>query len=471
MTDADLPTETCDVLVVGAGIAGLSTALAAHERGARVILLEKAPKAERGGNTRFSDAQICFPHKADVYCRKDYTEAQFRNDLMRLSRDRANPELVDVLVTRAADTVAWLTDLGVAWELGFPFSAGYRRRPVEGGEGLVETLFEAVHERGLQVYYETAVRQVLTNSKGCVCGVQALAPNGFVAFRSQATVLATGGFQANVEMRTRYLGRRADALILRGSRYDTGEGLMMALDLGAQPAGQWGDYHSAVLDARSPKVECGVTAIYIYQLGILVNRAGKRFLDEGADYRDHTYVIYSKAIIEEAEGLAYCLFDAQATELPEFQRGIRAVGEPVRADSIRELAERLGIPPDALAETVETFNAAVQPGTFNPDLLDGKATRDITPAKSNWALPINTPPFIAYPVTGGITFTFGGLKVNANAQVIDTSDRVIPGLYTAGEPIGELYYTNYPGATSVLRGAVFGRIAGYHAAGAALGKS
>ena len=277
-------------------------------------------------------------------------------------------------------------------------------------------------------------------------------------------ILACGGFQANVEMRVRYLGRFADSLILRGSRYNTGEGLRMAIEAGAQPAGQWGDYHSAVLDARSPKIECGVTALYNYQMGIFVDRQGHRFLDEGEDFRDHTYVKFSKFIVEQAGGEAWCLFDQKAYQREEFARAWRPVGPPVEANTLKELAEGMEMPAENLMDTVANFNAAIQPGEYDLDRLDGKRTLGVTPPKSNWALPLDTPPYIAIPVTGGITFTFRGGRCDSPPRVFDSPGKVMDGPHAPGAPIGENFYYNYPGASSVIRGAVFGRIAGAHAA-------
>ena len=468
----NIPRLSYDVVVVGGGIAGLSAALSAREAGVSVALLEKAPKEERGGNTRFADAQMRFPHEADEYSVKSYTVEQFREDLMRLSRGRANPELIDVLARNAAPTVQWLTDTGVEWEEGYPHTASYRRMPKSGGIGLVNLLYRIAEGRGVAISYQTGAQRLLLADSGEVVGVRALSPEGFLdAHAVGGVVLACGGFQANVQMRAAYIGRYADALILRGSRYNTGEGIMMAIQAGAKPAGQWGDYHSAVVDARSPREECGVTALYNFQMGIIVNRQGQRFLDEGEDYRDQTYVKFGKAIIEEAAGEAYCIFDDKVVSRPEFHRAWRLVGEPYQDETLEGLASKLGIALEGLVETVHLFNQAVQPGTLDLDTLDGKCTQGIVPPKSNWALPLDTPPFVGVPVTGAITFTFGGLKVNGQAQVISTQDRVMPGLYAAGEPMGEVYYYNYPGATSVLRGAVFGYIAGKEAARQAKAKA
>jgi tricarballylate dehydrogenase len=435
--------------------------------GAEVILLEKAPKLQRGGNTAIADAQIRYPHEPDEYCPTGQSKEDFFNAFMRVSRGRANKELIRVIVDSAAGVVDWLTELGVRWEKGYPNVAGYRRQPVGGGWQLVDTLYKHLERGGVHVAYETAGEKLLTDRSGRVIGVRALEPDGYTDVKARdGVVIASGGFEANVEMRVRYLGRFMDNVILRGTRYNTGEGLTMALEIGAMPAGQWGDFHSAVLDARSTPFECGVTAIYIFQLGLFIDEDGERFLDEGEDFRDQTYVKFSKAIMNHKSGVAFNVFDnkVRAEDPDAWKRAIRTAEEPYEAATIRELAEIIRVPPERMERTIQAYNAACQPGTFDPLRLDGLCTKGLALNKTNWARPLDAPPFLAYPVTGGITFTFGGLKANAHAQVIHTSGRVIPGLYVAGEPMGELYYYNYMGATSVLRGAVFGRVAGRHAA-------
>lgn len=460
-----------DVVVVGGGIAGLSTALSVHENGGRPVLVEKAPRPERGGNTRFADAQMRFPHEKDEYSVRDYTADDMFRDLMRISSGRANEDLIRTLCDNARQTADWLTDFGLEWEPGYPHTAGYRRSPKSGGQGLVDLLFRRLEGFGGTCTYETAAQDLLVDPDGSVRGIRARGPEGIVDLLGRGgVVLACGGFQANVEMRVRYLGRFADSLILRGSRYNTGDGLNMAIVAGAAPAGQWGDYHSAVLDARSPKVECGVTALYNYQMGVFIDRNGRRFIDEGEDFRDHTYVKFSKRIIETAPGgTAWCVFDQQAYQREEFARAWRPVGPPYQADTLKDLADQMEIPAENFMDTIGDFNAAIQPGHYDLDRMDGKRTVGLAPNKSNWALPLSEPPYIAIPVTGGITFTFGGLKCDTSARVIDTRGQVMPGLYAAGEPMGEIFYNNYPGASSVIRGAVYGKIAGAHAAERAKG--
>ena len=463
-----IPEIDCDVVVIGGGIAGLSTAVSALNEGAEVILLEKAPKLQRGGNSAIADAQIRYPHEPDEYCPTRQTKEDFFNAFMRVSRGRANKELIHVVVDNAADAVDWLTEMGLEWEKGYPNVAGYRRQPVGGGWQLVDTLYKHIERAGAHVAYETAAEKLLTDRSGRVVGVRGLEPEGYTDIKARGgVVIACGGFEANVEMRVRYLGHHMDGLILRGSRYNTGDGLRMALEIGAMPAGQWGDFHSAVIDARSTPLECGVTAIYIFQLGLFIDEDGERFIDEGEDFRDQTYVKFSKAIMAHKGGVAFNVFDNKPrSEDPEaWKRAIRTEEDAFEAPSIRELAELIEISADRMERTIEEYNAACQTGTFDPLRLDGLTTQGLAVNKTNWARPLDSPPYLAYPVTGGITFTFGGLKSNPKAQVIHSTGRIIPGLYVAGEPMGELYYYNYMGATSVLRGAVFGRIAGREAAG------
>ncbi|MCC6178934.1 MAG: FAD-dependent tricarballylate dehydrogenase TcuA [Chloroflexi bacterium] len=459
--DAGSGALTYDVVVAGAGIAGLSAAVEAAERGASVALLEKAPIDGRGGNTRFSEANIRAPHPADEYSPVTTTVEQFIDDFVRVTGGRANAELIRVMAEGAVESLEWLTARGISWAPGFPHTATYRRKPLGGGLAIVDGLFARAEELGISIQYETAARSLVQDERGRVTGVRALGPNGFATFTARGgVVLATGSFSANPEMRVRYLGPWAEGLIVRGSRYDTGEGLEMALALGAQPTGQWGDYHSAVLDAQSPRIEAGVTALYIYQLGVIVNAEGRRFLDEGVDFRDNTYVIFSKAMIRQPGGICYCILDQQARRDPTWERAVFTVTPPVEAESLEALAEKIGVPGAPFAAEIEAYNAAVDRATpFDPDRRDGKTARpgDGRPDKSNWALPIEEPPFLAFPVTGGITFAFGGLQTDADARVIDTRGKVIPGLYAAGETQGEIFYDNYPGATSVLRGCVFGR--------------
>jgi tricarballylate dehydrogenase len=286
--------------------------------------------------------------------------------------------------------------------------------------------------------------------------------------KAGAVVLASGGFEANSEMRTRYLGPGWDMALVRGTRYNMGDGIRMALDIGAMPCGNWSGCHAVGWDRNAP--EFGDLSVgdgfqkHSYPLGIIVNAEGKRFVDEGADFRNYTYAKYGHAVLHQPGQMAWQVFDAKVTPLLRDEYRIREVTKVV-ANSLEELAKKLeDVDPENFLDTVHVFNQSVSTkAEFNPAVKDGRGTIGISPPKSNWANPLDTPPFEAYAITCGITFTFGGLRINTDAQVLDQEEQPIPGLYAAGELVGGLFYFNYPGGTGLTSGAVFGRIAGQSA--------
>jgi tricarballylate dehydrogenase len=283
-----------------------------------------------------------------------------------------------------------------------------------------------------------------------------------------AVVLASGGFQANPEMRAQYLGPEWDLAKVRGSRFDTGDGIRMALDVGAQPFGHWSSCHAVAWDALAPDTgDLHVGDLYqkhSYPIGLIVNRDGKRFVDEGADFRNYTYAKYGREILRQPGRLAFQIFDDKTISLLRDEYRVRGVTK-VRADTIKGLADEMLIDAEVLQQTIEAFNAATDDVPFDPSVLDGRSARPAgQPPKSNWALAIDTPPYEAYAVTCGITFTFGGLRIDPSGRVFDDEDRPIPGLFGAGELVGGLFYYNYPGGSGLMAGAVFGRAAGTAAA-------
>src|SRR5581483_7943086 len=284
---------------------------------------------------------------------------------------------------------------------------------------------------------------------------------------ARAVVLAAGGFEANAEMRCRYLGPNWELAHVRGTRFNTGDAIRMALDIGAQPFGHWSCGHAVQWDLMSPPTgDLRVGDLYqkhSYPIGIIVNKLGKRFVDEGADFRNYTYAKYGREVLKQPERAAFQIFDSKTIPLLRDEYRIKEVTK-VRANTIEELADQMTIDVEGLKDTIAQYNAAVQEGEFNPAVLDGKRTLGIDPPKSNWALRIDQPPYEAYAVTCGITFTFGGLKIDAQCRVQDTEDRSIPGLFAAGELVGGLFYHNYPGGTGLMAGATFGRLAGLAAA-------
>jgi tricarballylate dehydrogenase len=281
-------------------------------------------------------------------------------------------------------------------------------------------------------------------------------------------VLACGGFEADPRLRASYLGPNWDIARVRGTPYNTGDGLLMALAAGAQPCGHWSGCHAVFWDAAAPPSgDWELTnrlSRLSYPLGIIVNTEAQRFVDEGADFRNYTYARYGAEVLRQPGAIAYQLFDAQTAPLLREDEYHAPGATRVEADSVADLARRLGLDPPALEQTVRDFNAAVQPGAFNPAIKDGKRTAGITPPKSNWAVPLEQPPFVAYAVTCGITFTFGGVRIDEDGRVLDRADRPIGGLYAAGELVGGLFYHNYPGGSGLMAGSVFGRRAGVAAA-------
>ncbi|HUF94019.1 MAG TPA: FAD-dependent tricarballylate dehydrogenase TcuA, partial [Candidatus Limnocylindria bacterium] len=479
-----------DVIVVGGGNAALCAALSAREAGARVLVLEKAPEAWRGGNSFFTAGGFRFAFKSFDELRAivgdmsdeeaasmevdPYTEDQYYDDLMRVTEDLADPDLALLLVRESQPTVRWMRERGVRWipmfgrqaykvEGRFRFWGGLVLEAVGGGAGLVDMEYASAAKAGIDVRFEAKASALVTDERGRVTGVVVRTADGKETIGARAVVLAAGGFEANPEMRTRYLGPNWDLARVRGTPYNTGDAIRMALDIGAQPWGHWSGCHSVAWDYNAPwhgdrKVGDGFQK-HSYPVGLIVNNRGERFVDEGADFRNYTYVKYGRAIIDQPRRAAFQIFDQKVLHLLREEYRIREVTK-AEDPTLEGLARKLEIDAAGFVDTITKYNAAVQPGTYNPAIKDGKGTRGITPPKSNWALPLDSPPYVGFAVTTGISFTFGGLRITPHGQVMDMEQRVIPGLYAAGELVGGLFYQNYPGGAGLMAGAVFGRIAG-----------
>jgi tricarballylate dehydrogenase len=347
------------------------------------------------------------------------------------------------------------------------WSPGAIIRARHEGVGLSSMWFKAAQAREVEIRYETSAIRLLQDSRGRVTGVAVRDADGFREISAGAVVLGCGGFEANPEWRARYLGRPWDHAKVRGTRYNTGDGLRMAIEIGALPCGQWTGCHSTPIDAEAPphgdRALTDKTNRLSYPFGVLVDANGRRFFDEGEDFQFYTYAKLGGIILNQTRGVAYQIFDDKVSGLLE---GRYKTGRPALADSLAALVAQLPVDQARCLETLEAYNAAVGPGVFDPTVRDGLGTKGLALPKSNWAQRLDTPPFTAWPVTGGITFTFGGVRVNEHAQVQSTSWASIPGLFACGEMVGGLFHTNYPGGTGLMSGAVFGRLAGASAAGA-----
>lgn len=452
-----------EMVVVGSGTAGLTAALRAAELGRSVAVLEKAPREHQGGHTRFSESFRVPSVGTDLeqygfeFDIKDYTVDDFYEDILDQTNEQADRDLARYLAENAGDTIEWLTETaGVDWQME-PLAVGYTvARTWFDGEEYVDTLTEAAEREGADFYFKTEARGFHRDSDGRVVGVDAITDEGPVRFEADAVTLAAGAYSSSDEKRVRYYGPDYDAMKVRGSRYNTGEAIEAASDAGADLVGQWGGAHMALIDAASPDVEGGANRVDGYQYGVMVNDEGERFVDEGQDARAHTYAKFGRLIFEEPNHVAYIVVDSKVHDL------IRATGpsDPVVANDLHELLEEVGCgDPETAVENIEAYNEACDPDEFNPEELDGNEATDVTPPKTNWALPIDDPPYYAYAVTGGITFSFGGVRTNTNAEVIDSREEKIPGLYAAGNSTGGLFFDNYPGGTGQMNAAVYGKTA------------
>jgi tricarballylate dehydrogenase len=484
-----------DVIVVGGGNAALCAALSASEVSKKILVLERAPKEEAGGNSRFTaglfrlayrgpeDLKTLIPDLSEQEIASTdfgtYTEEQFLDDMARLTEYRCDPDLTEVLVRNSFPTVAWMRSRGVrftaawgrqAFKIGgrFKFWGGLTVEAVGGGPGLVESLTQLAGKAGIEIRYGARAVSLITDDDG-VHGVVVKKDRKTLSVEGKAVVLAAGGFQANTEWRTRYMGPGWELAKVRGTRFNTGDAIRMALDAGAAAHGNWSGCHAVAWDRNAP--ETGDLAVgdgfqkHSYPWGVYINAEGRRFVDEGADFRNYTYAKYGRLILQQPRQFAWQIFDAKVKPQLRDEYRIRQVTRRV-ANSLEDLVSKLE---DTDGETalreIQQYNAAVRTDIpFDPNVKDGRCTQGLAIDKSNWANTLDTPPFEAYAVTCGITFSFGGLKIDTRAQVLSTDGEPIRGLYAAGELVGGIFWFNYPGGAGLTNGAVFGRIAGKSAA-------
>ncbi|KIC25087.1 FAD-dependent tricarballylate dehydrogenase TcuA [Leisingera sp. ANG-M6] len=488
---------TWDTIIIGAGNAAFCAAHAAREKGASVLMLECAPEAENGGNSRYTAGAIRFAYDGVEDIRAlcpdlseeqiaitdfgTYTQEQFFDDMFRVTRYRTDPALCERLVTTSRETMHWMRGKGIRFmpiygrqafkvDGTFKFWGGLTLEAWGGGPGLVDAHTRIAKEAGVEIRYETRAVEILTDGHA-VTGVKVRHRGGLQELRANSVVIASGGFQASPEMRTRYLGPGWEMARVRGSRFNTGEGIRMAMAAGASTYGNWSGCHAVGWDYNAP--EFGDLDVgdgfqkHSYPWGVMVNATGRRFVDEGADFRNYTYAKYGRVILNQPDQFAWQVFDAKVTHLLRDEYRIKRVTK-VTAPTLEELAHKLeGVDPQGFLDEIRAYNAAVDTATpFDPNVKDGRGTRGLAVPKSNWANTIDEGPFEAYQVGCGITFTFGGLRIDPDsAQVLDNDLAPIPGLFAAGELVGGIFYFNYPGGTGLISGSVFGRLAGAHAFG------
>lgn len=448
-----------DVIVVGSGNAAFSAALSAREQRVRVLMLEKGSREWVGGNSWFTAgayrlghggledlAALVDPIPAEVDV-PPYSMADYLADMKRVTAGRCDPELTSVLVTEARDGAIWMREQGVKWRLMterqahesdglLRFWGGLAVGTTGGGEGLISAWIRAGEAAGIELRTEMPVTG-LVRRDGLIAGVEVRSVGGTEELLAGAIVIASGGFEADPELRAQHLGEPWRSAHVRGTPHNTGEMMLAAIAEGAEPSGDWRSCHAIAWDAAPAYGDRSVSNRYsrqAYPHGVVVNVHGQRFIDEGADFRNFTYAKYGREILDQPSGLAYQLFDAKSVSFINTVDYNTAVTSRYEADSIADLAVLAGIDRQGLQATVTAYNAAVVDGRFDPTTLDGKGTNGIDPPKSNWAQPLDTPPYVAFAVSCGITFTFGGLRITSDGAILRSDERSVAGLFAAGEP-------------------------------------
>lgn len=485
------PASAADVIVVGGGNAAFTAAHAAAVRGRKVLLLEKAPRELFGGNSYYTAGATRIAHNglADLadFIEPDerhavtevpaYSVEDYVKDMEKVTGGRNDAALTEVLAAESAAGLRWLHSLGLRYRLMYErqayerpdgtylFWGGLHVGNVGGGEGLMHDHLRVAERLGAEVRFGQDVVGLVAEG-GAVVGVTVREEGGAVVrLRAESVILAAGGFEASRELRAEHLGPGWENAKVRGTPFNTGQMLTAALGLGAARGGDWSTCHSTQWDAFTPGNESNRELTnrltrQSYPLGIIVNALGERFVDEGEDFRNYTYAKLGRAVLEQPGSIAYQIFDATLRPLLRSEEYDMPGISVETAPTLEALARRIGVDPEALVKTVNDYNTSIDLSVpFDPNVKDGRAARMI-PAKSNWATPLATGPFYAYPVTCGITFTFGGLKSDTHGRVLDTDGREIPGLFVCGEMLGGLFADNYPGGSGLAAGVVFGRRAG-----------
>ena len=405
-----------------------------------------------------------------------YTNNEFKNHMLEVTKGNTDKNLMETIVAESRPTINWMTSKGVKWELPssrisssinapstIPNSVGLSA--YESGPGLIKMLTKSVNQNAITILYETEMTDLVQNKQKEIHAIVCKDSNGIHKINTKAVVLACGGFEANPEMREKHLGKGWENAKVRGSKFNTGDGHKLAIQLGAQPTGQWSGCHATPIDINAPATgDQGITERMprrSYPLGITVNIHSERFIDEGEGFAEQTFVKMGSQILSQDKSIAFQIFDSKSFNLlePRYNNS-----KPTISQNLNELAIKLKIPASKFIKTMTEFNKSASNRNYSPKKLDGISTNDLKIPKSNWGIKIDTPPFYAYCVTGGITYTYGGPKIDTKARVLDQNNEPIIGLYAAGEIVGGILFHNSLRGAGLMHGSVFGKIAGTNAA-------
>ncbi|MEO5740693.1 MAG: FAD-dependent tricarballylate dehydrogenase TcuA [Vicinamibacterales bacterium] len=452
-----------DVAVLGGGNAGLCAALTAREAGARVIVVESAPRHFRGGNSRHTRNLRCMHNGPSQLLTDSYSEDEFVSDLLGASGPETDEALARIVIRGSAGCPEWMRRFGVRFQSPLRGTLHLARTNavfLGGGKALMNSYYAAAERLGIRVVYDTEV-VALELFDGQFRAATVRTDGGDRTIRARAAVMATGGFESNLDWLREVWGDAAANFIVRGTPYNKGTLLRLMLDAGAQSVGDARECHAVAVDARAPKFDGGiVTRLDCLSLGIVVNKHAERFYDEGEDFWPKRYAVWGMLVARQPDQIAFSIVDAKAAG-----QFMPSVFPPKAATTIGELAMQLTLRPEKLEATVAAFNRAVRPGSFNHAVLDDCRTVGVNPEKTHWAQRIDTPPYWGYPLRPGITFTYLGLKVNARAQVLMAGGVPARNIFAAGEIMaGNLLRKGYIAGVGMTIGTVFGRIAGEEAA-------
>ena len=492
-------TNYADVIIVGTGNAGFAAAISASENGAKVLMLEKASENYMGGNSAltihmrfaynsFSDLLPLVKDDKQTYNKlynkklqelsevvTEYTESDYLKDIMNVTSGKSDKILSKELVTNSLPTIKWMNKLGHLWSPTFDNPTSANVVSFNGkGYGLMQRWKNIALNKGVNIKYNHQVIDLIKNNEDIISGVVAKTNNENKIYYANSVILACGSFESNAQMRAKYLGEQWRNVKLRGIPNNTGEGLEMAISHGAIPYDDWSTCHASPQDINRPDYDLpgenksgDYWSRYAYPFSIMVNINGNRFIDEGETWRGLTYAKTGKAILEQKNNMAFQLFDSKhvkAGVLKKYKNPTK-----YQAGTLIDIANKIKITDkENFINNINTFNKAVQSGNYNPHKLDGKKVKNIFPSRSNWALPLDNPPYLAYPVICGMTFCYGGLKTSINGELINKNGDIINGLYAVGEMLGGLWHNNYPSGGGMMAGAVFGKNAGKHASNKAI---
>jgi tricarballylate dehydrogenase len=452
-----------DVMVVGGGNAALCAAISARRAGATVLVLEAASKFYRGGNTRHTRNMRCAHDHATDTLTGPYSEDEFWEDLKRVTQGHTDEDLARFMISESKEVLTWIGEQGVRFQpsLGGTLSLGRTNSFfLGGGRAMLNSLYRTAEQLGVEVRYESEVVD-LGVEDGFFKSAKISSQGQSETIHAAAIVTASGGFESNIEWLKEGWGDIAENFLIRGTPNNRGLVLRKLIDNGVMQIGDPTQCHAVAIDARAPKYDGGIiTRLDCVVFGIVVNENCQRFYDEGEDIWPKRYAIWGRLVASQPNQIAYIIFDAKSLEL-----FMPSAFPPIKADSIETLADELDLDPKKLVETVQTFNAAVQPGNFNHTDLDNCHTEGIEPRKSNWARRIDQAPFYAYPVRPGITFTYLGVKVNKEARMIMADGKPAANMFAAGEIMaGNVLGRGYAAGIGMTIGSVFGRLAGRGAA-------